>query len=66
MMKIMSGSIYLLLTILALMFTACKSGPDGVRVADFGAVPGDGKDDSKAVQAAIDHAIARWNESCHI
>jgi hypothetical protein len=32
---------------------------DEIFVRDFGAVPGDGKDDSKAIQAAIEHAIAK-------
>ena len=42
----------------ALLIPACDAGRDGVNVADFGAIPGDGKDDSKPVQAAIDHAVA--------
>jgi hypothetical protein len=43
---------------LALLISVCDAGRDVVKVADFGAVPGDGKDDSKAVQAALDHAVA--------
>jgi hypothetical protein len=43
---------------LALLITACDASRDGVNVSDFGAVPGDGKDDSKAIQAAIDHEVA--------
>jgi hypothetical protein len=32
--------------------------PDKISVSDFGAIPGDGKDDSEAIQAAIEQARA--------
>jgi len=40
------------------LLPASNTEPDGIRVSDFGAVPGDGQDDSKAIQATIDHAVA--------
>ncbi|MBE0654183.1 MAG: right-handed parallel beta-helix repeat-containing protein [Bacteroidales bacterium] len=42
-----------------MLISACGSNIDEIRVADFGAVPGDGQDDSKPIQAAIDSAMAR-------
>ena len=49
----------LFLVSLFLLISSCGSNIDEIRVADFGAVPGDGLDDSKPIQAAIDSAIAR-------
>lgn len=40
-------------------FIAC----DAINIQDFGAVPNDGKDDSKAIQAAIDFAIHEGKSS---
>ncbi|RPI42646.1 MAG: hypothetical protein EHM46_04940, partial [Bacteroidetes bacterium] len=48
----------LVFTLSVVLLTGCSEEPGGVKVADFGAIPGDGKDDSKAIQAAIDHAVA--------
>lgn len=41
------------------VFIAC----DAINIQDFGAVPNDGKDDSKAIQAAIDFAIHEGKSS---
>lgn len=52
----------LYLLFILLLVNGCKSvsvfiEPDSINVKDFGAIPNDGKDDSDAIQAAIDYAI---------
>jgi hypothetical protein len=44
---------------IASTFIAC----DAINIQDFGAVPNDGKDDSKAIQSAIDFAIHEGKSS---
>ena len=43
---------------MAFLIIACESVPSEVNVSKFGAIPGDGVDDSKAILAAIEHAKA--------
>ena len=53
---------YVLLTagivLIAFFIIACETAPPEVNVSKFGAIPGDGKDDSKAILAAIKYAKA--------
>ena len=66
-MEIIRDSIRATVLILVLGLPACKTNKEagdlrskiyyGIHVKAFGAIPNDGKDDSKAIQDAIDHAI---------
>jgi len=56
--KVLTGGILLGLISLAATFQlSAKEGE--VSIKDFGAIPGDGKDDSKAIQAAIESAKSK-------
>lgn len=51
------GSLFLIGIIPVVVFIlSCKVAPVEVNVSEFGAQPGDGKDDSKAILAAIEYA----------
>ncbi|BBE16157.1 hypothetical protein AQPE_0294 [Aquipluma nitroreducens] len=55
--KKLFGNLPLISIFLVVFFMSSSSiAPVEVRVAEFGAVPGDGKDDSKSIMAAIEHA----------
>lgn len=59
----MNHSVFRLVVSSLLAATAARAGGGAVHVADFGAVPDDGRCDAKAIDAAI-HAAAISNRSC--
>ena len=54
--NILSG---IALTMLAMILACCTNSSEEVAVRDFGAVPDDGKDDSKAILEAIENAKSK-------
>ncbi|MBM4156799.1 MAG: hypothetical protein FJ221_17490, partial [Lentisphaerae bacterium] len=60
---VMNHSVFRLVVSSLLAATAARAGGGAVHVADFGAVPDDGRCDAKAIDAAI-HAAAISNRSC--